>query len=170
PVTTEEQPKPKTWGGSRSGCPEHPEAGTVTRWSKACLVCGQVLDQGEDRLTFQDERSDGDAGTDGLRTEAADDQDQTVDGERPGAEAVAAANGALTFQLERSATDAGAGEEATERVDDDGLHAHVEGSDTNVPLYQSVPTVHPMGNHDERSGDGAGAGGDERTRRRDDDG
>jgi len=70
-VTTEETPKPKTWGGSRGGCPEHPDAGTVTRWTKECLVCGQIIDQGEQHtgtdgasLTFQDERSatDADAG------------------------------------------------------------------------------------------------------------
>jgi len=177
PVTTEEQPKPKTWGGQRDSCPEHPDAGTVTRWTKACLVCGQVIDQGEQHtgsggasLTFQGERSDGDAGRDGLRTDAADDQDQTVDGERPGAETVAAANGALTFHLARSAPDAGAGEEATERVAADVLHAHAEGSDTKVQLHQSVLTVHTMGDHDARLDNGACAGGDQRTRRRDDDG
>ena len=64
PVTTEETPKAKTWGGSRGGCPEHPDAGTVTRWRRECLACGSVLEQGERRdgqddkgLTFQDERS-----------------------------------------------------------------------------------------------------------------
>ena len=64
PVTTEEQPKPKAWGGKRDGCPEHPEAGTITRWTKACTVCGRVLDQGKrqdggaaEGLTLQHGRS-----------------------------------------------------------------------------------------------------------------
>ncbi|MGI8913101.1 MAG: hypothetical protein ACR2JY_04805 [Chloroflexota bacterium] len=76
PVTTEEQPRPKTWGGSRGGCPEHPNAGTVTRWTCACLACGSVLEQGERRdgqddegLPFQDERSAIVDGTDARSTE-----------------------------------------------------------------------------------------------------
>ncbi len=75
-VSTEETPKAKTWGGSRGGCPEHPDAGTVTRWTCECLACGSVLEQGERRdgedavgLTFQDERSAIVDGTDARATE-----------------------------------------------------------------------------------------------------
>ena len=77
-VSTEETPKPKTWGGHRGGCSEHPDAGTVTRWTRECLACGSVLEQGERRdgedavgLTFQDERSAIADGTDELATEDA---------------------------------------------------------------------------------------------------
>ncbi len=75
-VSTEETPRAKTWGGSRGGCPEHPNAGTVTRWTCECLACGSVLEQGERRdgqddegLTFQDERSAIVDGTDARATE-----------------------------------------------------------------------------------------------------
>jgi hypothetical protein len=70
--------KAKTWGGKRSGCPEHPDAGTITRWTCECLACGRALDQGERRngeaaegLTVQDERSAIADGTDELATEDA---------------------------------------------------------------------------------------------------
>jgi hypothetical protein len=151
PVTTEETPRPKTWGGSRGGCPEHPGAGTITRWTKACLACGRVLDHGEQRdggeaegLTFQDERSEEDADMDEMRTEAAGGEHQIVDGEGSGAEAATAADGTLAFQDERS--DAG----------------------TRPPTGDTA--VHPIGRDYARLGDGAGAGGDGRTRRGDDDG
>jgi hypothetical protein len=151
PVSTAEQPKPKTWGGSRSGCPEHPHAGTITRWTKACLVCGQVIDQGEQHtgpdgasLTFQDERSEEGATTDEIRAEAAGGEHRIVDGEGSGDSTASATDGALTFHLERS--DAG----------------------TRLPTGGTA--VHPIGHHHARSAGGVGAGGEGRARRRDDDG
>jgi putative DNA primase/helicase len=37
----------KSWGGARPACSEHPEAGTVKRWTIECAECGKVLDHGE---------------------------------------------------------------------------------------------------------------------------
>ncbi len=127
PVSTEEQPKPKTWGGSRNGCPEHPEAGTITRWTCACLACGRVLDQGE--------RRDGGAA-----------EELTLQDERP--------------ERATGAEDAG----------DHALDTHDERSAANMQSHHGGPAVHPMGQHDERSGGGADAAGVGRARRRDDDG
>jgi len=70
--------KPKTGDGQPGSCPEHPEAGTITRWTCACLACGRVLDQGErqdggaaEGLTLQDERSARVTGAEELTTEDA---------------------------------------------------------------------------------------------------
>jgi hypothetical protein len=81
--------KPKTWGGSRGGCPEHPEAGTVTRWTKACTACGRILDRGErpddakaGGLILQDERSGSVTGAAELTTESTGDHAPDAHGER----------------------------------------------------------------------------------------
>jgi putative DNA primase/helicase len=42
-----EPEKPKIWGGPRLACTEHPEGGTVKRWSVECAQCTAILDQGE---------------------------------------------------------------------------------------------------------------------------
>ncbi len=39
--------KPSNWGGKRTACPDHPEAGTIKRWSLHCAECDQELDVGE---------------------------------------------------------------------------------------------------------------------------
>ncbi len=53
--------KPQTWGGKRpKACPDHPEAGTVKRWSLHCQECDRLLDEGEEHQrppSFQDEGS-----------------------------------------------------------------------------------------------------------------
>ncbi len=46
--------KPRNWGGRRIACPDHPDAGTVKRWSLHCAECGQVLDRGEETLAPAD--------------------------------------------------------------------------------------------------------------------
>jgi DNA-binding transcriptional ArsR family regulator len=40
--------KPKNWGGTRTACPDHPDAGTVKRWSLHCAECDRLLDRGEE--------------------------------------------------------------------------------------------------------------------------
>ncbi len=40
--------KPKNWGGKRTTCPDHPNAGTIKRWSIHCAECDRLLDQGND--------------------------------------------------------------------------------------------------------------------------
>lgn len=39
---------PKGWGGDRTACPDHPNAGTVKRWTLHCAECDRTLDKGED--------------------------------------------------------------------------------------------------------------------------
>jgi hypothetical protein len=39
---------PKNWGGKRTVCPDHPDAGTVKRWTVHCADCDRVLDRGEE--------------------------------------------------------------------------------------------------------------------------
>lgn len=39
---------PKGWGGARTACPDHPNAGTVKRWTLHCAECDRTLDKGED--------------------------------------------------------------------------------------------------------------------------
>lgn len=39
---------PKGWGGARTACPDHPNAGTVKRWTLHCAACDRTLDKGED--------------------------------------------------------------------------------------------------------------------------
>ncbi len=60
-LATLEPEKPQTWGGKRpKACPDHPEAGTVKRWSLHCQECDRLLDEGEDHQrppSFQDEGS-----------------------------------------------------------------------------------------------------------------
>jgi hypothetical protein len=34
------------WGGSRTTCPDHPQAGSVLRWSLQCAACNRILDSG----------------------------------------------------------------------------------------------------------------------------
>ncbi len=125
PVPTDA--KPKTGDGKPGSCREHPGAGTITRWTCACLACGRVLDQGE--------RRDGGA-AEGL----------TLQDERP--------------ERATGAEDAG----------DHALDTHDERSAANMQSHHGSLAVHPMGQHAARSGGGADAGGDERTRRRDDEG
>lgn len=60
-LATIEPEKPQTWGGKRpKACPDHPEAGTVKRWSLHCQECDRLLDKGEEHQrppSFQDEGS-----------------------------------------------------------------------------------------------------------------
>ncbi len=60
-LATLEPEKPETWGGKRAKqpktCPDHPDAGTVKRWTLHCAECDQVLDQGEQYRTATDEQS-----------------------------------------------------------------------------------------------------------------
>jgi len=60
-LATLEPEKPQTWGGARPKvCPDHPEAGTVKKWTLHCQKCDRQLDEGEDFKrppTFQDEVS-----------------------------------------------------------------------------------------------------------------
>jgi len=75
--------KLKTGDGKPGGCPEHPEAGTITRWTCACLACGRVLDQGERRdggaaegLTLQEERPERATGAEDAGDHALDTHDE----------------------------------------------------------------------------------------------
>ncbi len=57
-LATIEPEKPQTWGGKRpKACPDHPEAGTVKRWSLHCQECDRLLDEGETfkRPEYQDD-------------------------------------------------------------------------------------------------------------------
>ncbi len=60
-LATIEPEKPQTWGGKRpKTCPDHPETGTVKRWSLHCQECDRLLDEGEEHQrppSFQDEGS-----------------------------------------------------------------------------------------------------------------
>ncbi len=38
------------WGGAQASCPEHPNAGTVKRWTLHCAECDRQLDAGEEHL------------------------------------------------------------------------------------------------------------------------
>ncbi|MBA2518793.1 MAG: hypothetical protein H0V24_03935 [Chloroflexia bacterium] len=40
--------KPKNWGGRRTACPDHPDAGTVKKWTIHCAECDRVLERGAD--------------------------------------------------------------------------------------------------------------------------
>lgn len=66
-LATIEPEKPQTWGGARAKvCPDHPEAGTVKKWSLHCQECDRLIDEGEDNLrppSFQDEGSSNTATT-----------------------------------------------------------------------------------------------------------
>jgi hypothetical protein len=46
--------KPRNWGGKRTACPDHPDAGTVKRWSLHCAECDRLLDRGEDAIAPAD--------------------------------------------------------------------------------------------------------------------
>ncbi len=57
-LATLEPAKPETWGGKRfPACPDHPDAGSVKRWTVECAECGQVLDQGEQYRSAAGERT-----------------------------------------------------------------------------------------------------------------
>ncbi len=47
-VATLTPAKASNWGGKRVACPDHPEAGTVKRWTLHCAECDRELDAGED--------------------------------------------------------------------------------------------------------------------------
>ncbi len=50
--------KDGTWGGARpKTCPDHPNAGTVKKWTLHCQECDRILDEGKDykRPTYQDD-------------------------------------------------------------------------------------------------------------------
>ncbi len=47
-VATLAPEKPSNWGGKRTGCPDHPEAGTIKRWTLHCAECDRLLDASED--------------------------------------------------------------------------------------------------------------------------
>ncbi len=57
-LATLEPTKPETWGGKRfPACPDHPDAGSVKRWTVECAACGQVLNQGEQYRSAAGERT-----------------------------------------------------------------------------------------------------------------
>ncbi len=47
-VATLTPAKASNWGGKRVACPDHPEAGTIKRWTLHCAECDRELDTGED--------------------------------------------------------------------------------------------------------------------------
>jgi primase-polymerase (primpol)-like protein len=42
------------WGGARTSCPDHPNAGTVKRWTLHCAECDRQLDAGEERIDAEE--------------------------------------------------------------------------------------------------------------------
>ncbi|MDP9471141.1 MAG: hypothetical protein M3Q71_10820 [Chloroflexota bacterium] len=62
-VATLTPAKPSNWGGKRTACPDHPEAGAIKRWTLHCAECDRELDAGEEyqapRATPQDAEMDG---------------------------------------------------------------------------------------------------------------
>jgi hypothetical protein len=40
--------KPKNWGGKRIACPDHPDAGTIKKWTIHCAECHRMLDQDQE--------------------------------------------------------------------------------------------------------------------------
>lgn len=70
-----EPEKPKGWGGARIGCPDHPDAGTVKRWSLHCAACDRLLDRGEEARPPEPNPQDAvfvDANTDTGSTDSAE--------------------------------------------------------------------------------------------------
>ncbi len=53
-----EKGKKNGHGGSRTICPDHPNAGTVKRWTLHCAECDKPLDQGEDKIKPQELTAD----------------------------------------------------------------------------------------------------------------
>ncbi len=49
-----EKGKKNGHGGARLACPDHPDAGTVKRWTLHCAECDKPLDKGEERIKPQE--------------------------------------------------------------------------------------------------------------------